>query len=233
MQTKLTVLVPGIRTANCFISPYDLPEDLKKFKNVRLINDWGTPMRCQQIGLTEAKGDYITWAADDGTFLPNALDVGFKKLGDYKTVVMGKYTESEKFDKSMLTNEYYILNNHDASKNIPDNCWMLNVGLVSRKLLLEVGGWDCQFEVCPMAYNDLAIRLQNYGCKFVIQNELMFKCSHMPGHTGDHAPIHDGQVLHDQPLFNDIYSSPDARERVFIDLDNWKKSPEKWSRRFA
>ena len=42
-------------------------------------------------------------------------------------------------------------------KNLPPDTFMLNVGIVSTKLLKEVGGWDCCFEVCPCSYNDLAI----------------------------------------------------------------------------
>lgn len=222
------------------ISPYVLPTEVKA-DNVRLIQDMGTPIRCQQIGLINATGDYITWAADDGYFLAGALDIAFEKLKnqDYKTLIMGKYVEGEyigDFDNSyMLGDTYYYLKKHRNSemKFIPDDALMLNVGVVSRQLLNEIGGWDCQFEVCPMAYNDCAIRLKRYGAKFIIQNELMFKCSHLPGRQGDHAPIHTGQVYHDQPLFNYIYSSPDAVNRIKIDIDNWKESPTKWLRRWG
>jgi hypothetical protein len=257
MPYKLTVLCPGIRTANwerlynsigdafkgtweiIFIGPYELPDALKnvKKKNVKLITDWGSPIRCQQRGLTEAQGDYVTWAADDGVFLPESLDVAFKKVEgkDYKTVVMGKYTEGSGNTTPMLGDFYYYLNNHDSCKlpYMPEKCLMLNVGIVSRQLLVELGGWDCQFEVCPMAYNDLAVRLNRYGAEILIQDELMFKCSHTPGHEGDHGPIHDGQIWHDHPVFTLIYADKHKSQRTAIDIDNWKNAPEKWERRFG
>lgn len=256
---QLSIICPGIRVERwinlynsiassffgsweiIFISPYPLPEQLKYKKNIQWIQDWGSPIRCQQRGLIAAKGDWINWAADDGVFLPNALDIAWKKLAevnfDINHVVMGKYYEGNNDgDMPMQNNDYYILANHDATriKWIPNTYFMLNVGMVAREKLLEVGGWDAEsFEVCPMAYNDLAIRLQRSGVKFVVQDEMMFKCSHMPGHEGDHAPIHDGQIDHDQPLFKAMYSTPRCSERIKIDLFNWKNAPAKWERRFG
>lgn len=256
MKVNLTVICPGIRPQKwqklydsvgssfsgsweiIFIGPYGLPESLINKPNVKYIEDWGTPIRCQQIGLINSQGDWINWAADDGYFHPQSMDIAFEKLKkvnfDYKTVVMGKYLEGSLQYFTMLADEYYVLSNHEGSHKVklPAHYLMLNLGLVSRKLLLEVGGWDCQFEVCPMAYNDLAIRLQNYGCPFIIQNEIMFSCKHLPGRAGDHGPIHDAQIDHDEPLFRTIYNQDDAMQRVKIDINNWKNVPDRWERRF-
>jgi hypothetical protein len=275
---QLTILCPGIRTKNweklyrsveksfsgsweiIFIGPVDIPIEFKTKlieegkTNARFIHDMGSPIRCQQIGLVEAKGEWINWAADDGEFLPGALDVGFKKLEEYensqegesmgvwdpKVVIMQKYFEGEtaKNDSaySMDKDFYYVLSNHDATRlpGVPKNYFMLNVGLVSRAVLLEIGGWDAEtFQVCPMAYNDCAIRLQNHGCKFIVQDEIAFACSHMPGITGDHGPIHCAQVYKDQPMFSRIYRDPAAAQRIHIDLNNWQKAPERWEMRFG
>jgi hypothetical protein len=256
MDYKLTMLCPGIRTEKwerlynsvidsfhgdfemIFISPYEFPDKLKQVKgnNVRLIHDWGTPIRCQQIGLIESKGEWIAWTSDDGVFLPGALDKAFEivKDKDYKTIVTGKYTEGDNA-YSMLNDKYYILNNHDACNLpfVPRETYMLNVGIVSRQLLIELGGWDCQFEVCPMAYNDFAIRAKNYGAEFIMQDELMFKCSHLPGTMGDHGPIHYAQTQHDQPIFTLIYCDEEKSKRTTIDIENWKNVPSRWERRFG
>lgn len=251
---QLSVLCPGIRTNNwlklydsisesfsgtfeiIFIGPYKLPEELRNKGSVRYIYSLGSPIRCQQMGLLSSEGEYITWAADDGVFLPKSLDVAFSKI-ERNSVVMGKYYEGNNDgDMPMQEDKYYILSNHDATKVkwINKEYYMLNVGIVERKLLLEMGGWDAEnFQVCPMAYNDFAIRLQRKGIKFIIQNEMMFKCSHMPGHEGDHGPIHDAQIEFDQPRFRNIYWDPKCVNRINIDIDNWKKSPERWIRRFG
>ena len=187
----ISILVPGIRTANwlklynsmfkackkypwemIFVGPYDLPAELSDKQNITYIKDWASPIICQQKALLAAKYDWINWAADDGYFLEDSIDIAFSLLKEqvgknaelnYKHVIMGKYTEGDGNTEHMRGNDYYILSNHDSSRlrEIPTGYYMLNVGLVSRKLLLEVGGWDVDFEVCPMAYNDLAVRLQN------------------------------------------------------------------------
>ena len=63
MKYQLSCLVPGIRTKNwlrlyhsistafmfsweiIFVGPYDLPEELKGFDNVKYIKDFGSPIR--------------------------------------------------------------------------------------------------------------------------------------------------------------------------------------------
>lgn len=255
MEYKLTVLCPGIRIHNwkrlvdsiskacsdswelIFISPYELPEELKQYNNISIINDWGTPIRCQQLGLLQSKGEYVTWAADDGYFIESSLDIALNTLKglDYKSLVMGKYVEGNNDgDYPMTEDKYYYLKTHESMQSLffSEQYLMLNVGVVSRELLFEVGGWDCMFEVCPMSYNDLAIRLQNYNCKFIIQNELMFKCSHMPGHEGDHGPVHDAQTLNDERMFRTRYRR-NMIDRVKIDINNWRLSPSRWERRFG
>lgn len=260
----ISVICPGIRVHNwmklyrsielacsypweiIFVGPQDIPTEMKNTlrsegkDNFVFIKDFGSPIRCQQIGLGLCVGEYVTWAADDGEFLPDALDIAYRKikLSDEKNVVvMGKYYEGNNDgDIPMQETEYYLLSRHDASKlpYIKDDYLMLNVGLVKAKMLWDMGGWDCvNFEVCPMAYNDLAVRMQMHGVKFIVQDELMFKCSHLPGHAGDHGPIHDAQVYFDQPRFSSIYSCEDCKDRIVIDIDNWRRSPARWERRFG
>jgi len=246
---KLSILVPGIRIANweklynsvnvkdewemIIITPYDLPDNMKDKKNVVHIIDWGTPIRCQQLGLIQAKGEYISWSADDGIYIGSALQNAIDMLEDTeKTVVMSRYREGNGNTDPMMKDEYYHLHHHASCQlaGIPKDCLMLNCGLVPRQLLIEVGGWDCQFEVCPYSYNDLAVRLNLYEVKFIMQDECMFKCSHMPGHEGDHGPIHDAQTIHDEPLFQQLWAN-EGRKSVIL-ITNWESTPDKWVRRF-
>lgn len=256
MNYKLSVLVPSIRPHNLkklydsikeacsqtfemiVVSPFELPESLKTEDNVRLIQDWGSPIRAQQLGLVNSTGEYVSWCADDGICLPGSYDKAFELLEgkDYKTVIMGKYREGDGNTDEMVKDHYYYLNNHSGSvcQFMPDNTLMLNCGIVSRQILFELGGWDAKtFQVCPYAYHDLAIRLQKYGCEFIIQQEEMFKCSHMPDCTGDHGPIHMAQIYFDEPMFKEIYNHPYWSKRIAIDIDNWKQAPTKWERRFG
>lgn len=261
---KLSILVPSIRPQNLaklynsiktafsgefemiVASPYDLPEDLR-FDNVKLIRTFRAPLAAQQEALCSAEGEYISWAADDGYYLPGSIDRAFELINDHiqdtgpeefehKILVMGKYQEGDRVNDHMEKDEYYILNNHHGSQAmfLPEKTWMLNCGIVSRKILLELGGWDSKnFWACPIGYNDLAIRLQKYGCKFIIQQEMMFTCSHMPGETGDHAPLHIIQTRRDEPMYKEIYNHPYFSKRLAIDIDNWKQTPERFENRFG
>lgn len=251
---KLSVIVPSIRPGNLkrlyesigqafsgeyemvVVSPYKLPRSMEGVKNLKFIEDWGTPIRAQQRGLLACEGEYVSWAADDGFFYPGTIDIAMKTLADkdYKTLVVGKYYEHSE-NPEMNRISYYYINTHQGSRSrfIANDCLMIMVGIVSKRLLFEIGGWDCTFEVCPMAYNDLSVRLYNYQCTFLFQEEIMFRCSHMPGKSGDHGPIHDAQTIFDQPMFRLLYSQKESQRRMFIDLNNWKNSPERWVRRFG
>lgn len=253
---KLSVIVPSIRPGNLkrlyesvqtaftgdfefiVISPYEFPKYFSDKNNVKLIKDYGSPVRAQQMGIIEAQGEYVLWGgADDGYYFPGTVDLALKKLEteDYKTLVIGKYYEGSE-NPFMNTIKYYKINTHDGSRSkfILNDCLMFMVGVIPRKLLIEIGGLDSEkFEALPMAFNDISVRLANLGAKFIFQEEIMFRCSHMPGHLGDHGPIHDAQIGFDQPMFLKIYNDPESLKRTTIDINNWQKSPERWTRRFG
>lgn len=254
---KLSVLLSGIRPNNwqklydsietsfsgdwefIIVSPYEsshIRAALKETKNVRFIQDYGSPMRCYQKALVNSIGEYITWCSDDGIFLPKALDIAVESLDkNPNSVVVGKYNEG-KPNPVMDNIEYYYPKKHDATnvEFVPEGCLMLMEGIVPRETMFEVGGWNAEkFEVCPMGFIDLSIRLHNKGVKFIFQEEMLFTCSHMPGMEGDHGAVHLAQTLHDVPLFKLMYSNPKSKNIVNIPLDNWEKAPERWKRRFG
>lgn len=254
-NTHLSIVCPGIRPGNwktlydsillafsgnfelIFLSPNELPPELKGKPNVRLIKTFRNPIACQQWGLVESKGKYFTWVADDAIYLPGSLDDAWKLLEgkDYKTFVIGRYIEgSHNFlESKMDTIIYYTQHYHFGNKvpGLPKEAYIFNVGLATTQLMKEMGGWDAEnFEVCPMSCQDLSVRLQKFGAKPIVQEMLMLKCSHMPERTGDHGPIHDAQTQWDEPKYHQMHNKPNSR--VKIDLMNYLKSPERWGRRF-
>lgn len=220
------------------VSPYESPhihQALKDVSKVKFIQSYRSPMACYQQALIHSTGQYVTWCADDGVFLPDALDVAVKSLDENpNSAVVGKYNEGK--PNAVMNNiDYYYPKKHDATnvEFVPDDVLMLMEGIVPRETMIEVGGWDAsRFEVCPMGFIDLSIRLYRKGVKFIFQNEMLFTCSHMPGMEGDHGPVDRGQTLHDVPLFKLMYSNPKAKDRINIELNNWEKTNEKWKRRF-
>ena len=256
MKTKLSVILPGIRIKNwnrfyqsvkesfsdtfevIIVSPFDLPEEMREYKNIKHILDKGSPARCQQIALTHCEGEFVTWGADDGVFLKNKLDEAVKLWEENATcdkdIVTCKYTEGKKYSKDMLEDFYYRIN-HAAglrSTYIPDNYWVLNVGVIKTKHAKEIGGWDSRFQVTTISHMDFAVRTQRDGSKYFMLEKPIFVCTHMPDTTGDHAPVHFAHVEDDEPLFRTIYNNPESVDRIKIDINNWKNSPEVWKRRF-
>jgi|7_EtaG_2_1085326.scaffolds.fasta_scaffold01091_6 glycosyltransferase involved in cell wall biosynthesis len=222
-----------------FIGPHAIPAELERKSNVKYIQDWGSPSRCRQIGLIHSEGDWMCYAADDVLFFPGALDRAYDKIkvADYKTAILGKYTEGNRENPLMLTDDYYRMDFHDAFKEVQRHLsktyYLFQSGLVSSKMIKEIGGWDCQFQTCAMACVDLSMRLQNNGVEIIMTDEPLFHASHMEGTTGDHAPIHYAQTLYDEPLFKLMYSCPAGAQRVKIGLDNWQDAPSKWEKRFG
>ena len=250
---KLSVVVPSIRPHNLerlhdsicnaysgefefiVVSPYPLPPAMFR-RNVCCIEDFGTPVRAQQRGICAAGGQYILWGvADDGVFFPGSIDKALAKASE-RTVVIGKYYEGAGENPDMAADKYYYINTHDCcrSQHIENDNLMFMVGIVDRGTLLDLGGVDAErFEALPMAFNDLSVRMRHAGVEMVLDDKPMFHCTHMPGHEGDHGPIHDGQTLHDEPAFRALYNDPGSLDRIRIDIDNWKRAPARWERRFG
>lgn len=246
---KLSVIVPSIRTENLeklwwsiyepsnftfeliVISPFKRPNGIP---HSQWIKSNKSPNACQQQGLIEARGEYITFAADDGIFLPNSINEAFHLLDkdNYKSIVVGRYLEGDN-PIGMKSEDYYRFKYHKPYRLAGINPeWLIfNCGIISRKFILELGGWDAEnFEVPTIAHADLGIRAQKAGAKMVLMKEPMFKCSHQPGKSGDHAPIHNAQTKRDMPRFQEMYAR--SNDRIKIDIENWQNTPEVWSERF-
>jgi len=265
MSCKLSVILPGIRKANweefyksvnrsfsdsfeiVIVSPYDLPENLKNYDNIKIIKDFGSPSRCQQIGLMHSEGEFITWGADDGLFLngklTEILNFWEENAKSDKDVVTCKYFEGVSNQQGMphstgqteLSKDYYYKINYAAglrSAFVPDDYWVLNVGLVKTSYAKEMGGWDTMFEVTTISHMDFAVRTQRNNSTYFMFEKPIFVCTHMPCTSGDHAPVHYAHLENDEPLFRKIYNDPSCLERIKIDLDNWKNSSATWKRRF-
>ena len=248
---KLSVIVPGIRPQNWEelyfsvglpMSDFEMifigPESPKVFGSwfyaSKYIKSFRSPNAAQQQGLMVAQGEYITWAADDGVFLPGALDYALS-MAEYKTIVVGKYLEGGNPNPDMLKDDYYRFKYHKAYRlnGVPQDGLIFNCGIISRKFILELGGWDAEhFDVPTIGHADLGIRAYKAGAEMILMDKPMFQCSHMPGKTGDHAPI-DRAMQKDLRRFREIYARLKPGEQRIVSLDNWKNSEERWEPRFG
>ncbi len=249
-EYDISIILPGIRnekwvglfnsleksTTKKFelvaVGPYEPPEELKSKPNFKFIQDWGNPVRAQQIAAEHSTGKFITWAADDGLFVEGALDeaLDYLEAKDKNEVVVFNYTENE----ALVPTHVLRLNvAYPKTPYIPDDWFIFNVAIMNTEYFRELGGYDCEFEGTAVSHADLAARAQRYGAKVHLVNKPMLRCSWIPGREGDHFAIHDAQIYHDQPLYVKIYSTPDCEDRECIDFNNWKNVPAKWERRFG
>ncbi len=237
-----------------FVSPYDLPENMKGLPNVKLIKDFGCPSRCYQLGLLACEGEYVIPAVDDGIFTANSsIDLAFQFLESMspskKNMVVFKYNEGleqikklsaklrrdhakVRSDPNFWRLGFWFHNPPYTDINCtiaPDDYFLIMSGLMNREFLLELGGFDCQFEHLGIGMVDFSIRVQNAGANTVLGEEFMALTTEW---NGEHLPIEQAQSEHDIPLFIQIYSDPASSKRSNIDIDNWKQAEEKWSRRF-
>ena len=227
------------------VSPSPVSGNLIAPQNVqrlRWIQDWGNPVRCQQIGLAHCEGDIVHRAVDDSLYLPGQMDRAVAMLTeDHRLIIAPKYTEtnasvdrSHKDFQDMRDPKFYDIRYHNqAGSEFCEPHWkLLNFGILHADYLRWVGGWDCRFESVAIAELDLAVRLQMAGGMVALTDDLVLECDWMPGHEGDHGPMHDA-FAPDMERYREIYSTIACRERIWLDLNNWKQSPPKWERRFG
>jgi len=252
-QPALSIMMPGIRVSKwegvynsikesttrsfelIIISPYALPESLQKAPNVKYIKDYGNLIRCYNMGLLLAEGLYMTFCADDGLFAKGALDTlinDFELLPhNIKNIFNAKYTE----DGDDHDENYFRINRGiTASPFIQNNWYILLQPLMYTEYFYELGGLDYRFEVIPMAVIDFAIRAYRDGAIVQFKNINIQHCTWLgvEGHEGDHGPVHDGQVLNDIPLYQQIHNNPELVTRIKLNITDWKKAPSVWERRF-
>lgn len=244
---KLSLIVPSIRTQNLpklhesinksysgkwefiVIGPY-VPEFIPK--NMIFIQSKANPTVCQQLGLLQANGDYVCFGWDDGWFMPDAIDKMFEQL-EPNTAISGKYIEGDIAPEYMKSKKYYIINTHTSASSpyLDDTFMLLNTGIIPRNKLLDIGGFDCRFQTTAISAVDMAIRIQLFGTKIILSEDIILKCSWLPGEEGDHKPINDS-MEDDFSLLHKKYRQPIFHKRIIIPIDNWKNEPQIWEKRF-
>lgn len=247
----LSIMMPGIRPGNwvnlynsivgsvgsfdfeiIFVGPFGLPIELEKYKNIKYVKDWGSPTRAFGIALELAEGKYITWAADDATYVPGqlkkVLDIHIKEANPNLIIAM-EQTEAGRFYSAGSC----VINRDEGIRcNVPDDYVFFPTALMERQLYESIGGLDCRYETHAMAHLDFAIRAQRLGCKVHFHREIVLHLTHMMGSSGDHGPIYVAQTFRDQPLFLKLNRDPLYKSPLYIDKHSWRNDPLLWEERF-
>jgi hypothetical protein len=220
------------------VSPFDLPQSLTKYDNIRLIKDWGNPNRCIQIANIEAKGDLIFNCVDDGTFFNDAIDWSVDYFRDHckeNDVINLRYKEhATKQGHTFPLESWYAWAHEELRLPYVDRKWAIALHFIMKKAtFIKYGGLDMRYEYCVHPTLDLIFRIQQDGGIVHHSDIEGMNASHLPGYAGDHGPIHDSQTFHDLPIFTETYTTIPVKDRLYMDIDAWKNVPPVWTRRFG
>tara|TARA_Y100000310_G_scaffold345003_1_gene461107 strand:- start:3156 stop:4016 length:861 start_codon:yes stop_codon:yes gene_type:complete len=249
-EFDMTFLIPGIRTnrwkdlydslrLSCkkydwelvFVGPFDLPEELRNKDDVRLIKDRGQVSRCVQLGVPQINSEIFFIGMDDSIYIEDAFDEAIDKYESHaleNTIMQCIYAEGG-HDQPI---HYWSAAHHDAFKlaGINQNWKLATQPIIHKSYFMELGGFDCRWEYMDKPMHDFMFRTQRDGGEIIYSPGKVANSDWWPDHTGDHGPVHDAEILHDFPIFNEMWSVPNSR--IKIDYDNWKDAPTVWKRRF-
>ena len=252
VKPLLSVMMPAIRPKNwlglynsivqslgsldfeiIFVTPHaHLPPELEGAKNIKLVKDYGSPTRCFGIAMLLAEGEYITWSADDATYVPGQLAKVIethKSLNNDNLVIAMEQTEAT---RHYSADSCRINADPGIACNVPDSFHFFPTALMKRQLYEKFGGLNCDYQTHAMAHLDFAIRAQKGGVDVLFYKEIVLHLTHMMGRTGDHGPICDVQTFEDQPLFLARHRDPNYKQDLKIDPFAWQNEAIVWTKRF-
>jgi hypothetical protein len=251
MKYDLTVVLPSIRKERLpefwnsliwavgpkykcqliIVSPYDLPEQLLGIPNISILQDFGSPARCIQMGSLLAEGEFINWSSDDGLYYENSLEscIDLLKTKHDEDGIIVRYSEGVGRTGQEPPSNYWDAWTHpDLRMQFVEKHWKIApVGMYRTKRFYDLGGLDCRFEHANMNSHDLAFRSQADSGLFFESPTVVMGCDQMPGWSGDHGPIEDAYWKNDKELFANTWSN--IRQKR-IDFNNWKDAPAVWRR---
>ena len=222
-------------------------------ENVKIIYSKKSPVSCQQLGLIASSGEWITSLSDDGQYLEGMLDYAMNIAIKRKNkIIVMKYTEgnelgmgefySHRLRKNvffttnwdfMKSDEYYYLENHKDCQlpYMPKPSPVLSTAIMRRSSLVDIGGWDCNFETLGIGNCELAGRLMLSGIEFDVADKLI-SFNGFDGSTGNsHGAIHAAMLENDKPLLTRTFSKKLADINIYLSIENHTKTPIKWERR--
>lgn len=252
IKPEISVIVPTIRSNNLerfynsiltttkrsfeliLVGPYALPKELEQYKNIKYVRDFGSPVRCSNIGFQLTEGNIITDCTDDAVYYPEALDRSINLLYDmgsgYKNVVLHQYLEGKDgTNKIQQSEDYYKINNAQCTKSsfISDDWYVFNSFVMYKEFAKELEFLDCSFQGTAMAHISYGIEAYRKGANVQLYHGLITDCDH---DQNDHNFIERAQIDQDEPLFQSIYRNPGWIMRDNSNKKDWKDVESVWTR---
>lgn len=255
-MSKISIVVPTIRTYlwdrfadsipnSCkkheweliLVGPFKNNEFLEKHSNVRWIKSFANPTTCFQIGVADAKNPILLFSSDDSVFYENAIDIcvdDWNSSCNPNDAINCRYREGNNFGLYEYSSSYWKAGTYPTvyGQKYINPSWNIALQTVcSRRFFIDFGGFDCSFQFSNHAHADYSFRVQNLGGRVFLSRVEIANLSHMPGDTGDHAPVKSAQEIDDAKIFDEIWNNQPNRK--FIDFNNYLQYADKiWAKRF-
>jgi hypothetical protein len=165
-------------------------------KNFIYIQTNVKPAQCYQISFNAAKGELISWTADDALYPPQALDnvyKFFKSFNNKKLVVAFRTIE----DGRDIT-EWHRLRGKD-----PNAPRMAPFGIMNREFFNELGGYDRRF-MCGQSENDVVMRAFEAGGNIEI-SKVPVIVNHQKAHDSSGTVFRSGYFNHDRSILENSW----------------------------
>lgn len=220
------------------VSPFDLPNELKYYNNIKYLRDYGCPTRSSQLTVLVSSGRLMTFSIDDGFYLPDALNKSVDLLNqkNHKDAVVMRYKEGAGFinnpNAPSFPDEYWNACFHldpNHTKFKPD--WKIAPQPMLRlDYFYELGGINClRYSAMSFGTWSLCGRLQDDGGIFYLSPEVCMLADNYGATGHDHKPIFDVHSGDHHQFLTERQINP----QIKINFDNWKDSPEVWNKRFG
>jgi hypothetical protein len=226
------------------VSPCNLPEELKNIHNIKHIKDFGNQVRATQIGLANCEGELWTNPCDDGVFLSTSLDQAidlWNAVAKPNDGMVMRYLEGSGMSAKPFPLEYWNARYHISVQEFHLGYdWKIAPQMMTNlEYIKSIGGFDSlTFETMAFPCHDTTYRISRAGGTFHLSPSELMDCDNHGEHGAtskidSHSAIFYAQTQKDWPAFCNMYRNPDVKNRIHIDFDNWKQSPEVWTRRWG
>jgi len=219
----------------------------------RFIQDEGSPCHCQQRALLDCIGEYVTWAADDGIWLPGSLDrdwtddailckymegkpnlhdARWEQMDRWLRLVVNIYSRGAVgLNPDMVSlDRFWTIGYHQgaAVKSMPPESWCLCLGIIKQSVLLDVGGWNEDYETTGQGTVDLGLRLQKAGYKFTVWQHIVQALGYEP--KGDEGSVMKAAYEDDMAKYKSYWFFEDCAAKLPIRPDAMQPG-QPWARR--
>lgn len=125
------------------------------------------PAQCYEVSRRHCRGEVVVWIADDCEFPNDVIGKAYKywKLVGNEKLILSLQTKESGY--KLPQGQLFDMNTHRLFAGNNDSPLMAPIGMMSRKFLDELGGFDARY-ICGQYENECVLRAMMKGAKVEI-----------------------------------------------------------------